>query len=407
MLTFLPFLRAVKASARSLGVCAWFGWGALVSVASAGCTHGGAAHLAPGPATGPLPAPSAVSTPLDALEAGAQGDAPAATPGLAPAELPATGLPALEVSVEVPYLSDARPRSASALQAAADDEELARWNMGGSADPKLPSNSVSYHPGTRVVVDTRQAKLRPGAMRGPAPRGLTLERIQAQARSHGYWPFRLCFENGQREKKSSGGETRVAFSIGTRGHVRAARLLDSELGATSAACMVREVLKLEFTPHPARVLAMVASIKVWPGDAELPSVTGPSSVSQERAEFDPLLMRARVLERKAELSACFSEARRSDPELWGRMALSVILEMDGTVHRVSEVESHFPSPSATRCAQVLISSLQFPSVNGKPFSFVVPLRLSPDLASKTNQPSPVVDPSAADSSEASSDAGAD
>ncbi|MET0791969.1 MAG: hypothetical protein ABW061_10655 [Polyangiaceae bacterium] len=305
--------------------------------------------------------------------------------------------PAPELSVELPYPVDARPRSQSPVQAAADDEDLARWNIGGSADPSSPWSSASYHPGTRVVVDTRQAKLRAGAVRGPAPRGLTLDRVQATARSRGYWPFRLCFEAGQHEKKDAGGETRVAFTIGTRGHVRAARLLDSQLGnKASAACLVREVLKLEFSPRPARALAMVASIKIWAGDAELPSVP---EASAERlppgGAFDPSAMRARVVEKQAELTACFVEARRSDAKLWGRLALAVILEVDGSVHRVSEVESHFPNPSATRCAEMLVSGLLFPSVNGKPFSFVLPLRLSPDPLANTSQPSPEEDPSPA------------
>ncbi|HYQ30811.1 MAG TPA: hypothetical protein VER04_26445, partial [Polyangiaceae bacterium] len=72
------------------------------------------------------------------------------------------------------------------------------------------------------------------------------------------------------------------------------------------------------------------------------------------------------------------------------------------VHRVSEVESHFRNATATRCAQILLSSVVFPSVNGKPFSFVVPLRLSPNTAlAKTGpdeNPSPF---------EVSDDAGSD
>ena len=212
--------------------------------------------------------------------------------------------------------------------------------------------------------------------------------MQAQTRSRGYWPFRLCFELGQREKKGSGGETRVAFTIGTRGKVSAARLLDSKLeNATSAACLVRELLKLEFTPAPASKLRMVASIQIYPGDAELPLIPDAAVVAALPAgEFDPEAMRARVTTKQAELDACFAEARRTDPALWGRLALSVILEMDGSVHRVTEVESHFPNPGATRCAQILVSSVLFPSVNGKPFSFVIPLRLSPNPAQAKTGP---------------------
>ena len=295
--------------------------------------------------------------------------------------------------MDLPYPLDARPRAADPAQAAADDEELARWNVGGSSDPNAISSQASYHPGTRVVVDTRPAKRRAGAPPLPPPRDLTHQRVQAQTRSHGYWPFRLCFERGQREKKGSGGETRVAFTIGTRGKVSAARLLDSKLGnSASAACLVREMLKLEFAPAPAKKLRMVASIQIYPGDAELPPLPeGTVVASLPGGEFDPEATRTRVLQKQAELDACFDEARRADPALWGRLALSVILEIDGSVHRVTEVESHFPNASATRCAQVLISSLVYPNVNGKPFSFVVPLRLSPN-AQSTKKTGPEEDP---------------
>jgi hypothetical protein len=288
---------------------------------------------------------------------------------------------ASQISVELPYPADARPHAQDPAQAAAEEEELARWNMGGSSNQAAVSSQSSYHPGTRVVVDTRAAKRRAGAPALPAPRGLTYQRVQAQTRSRGYWPFRLCFELGQHDKKGPGGETRVAFTIGTRGKVSAARLLDSELGSSAGACMVRELLKLTFTPTPASKLSMVASIRVYPGDAELPAAPDAAVVaSLPRGEFDPEAARARVSSKQAELDACFAEPRRADPGLWGRLALSVILEMDGSVHRVTEVESHFPDALATRCAQQLISTLIFPSVNGKPFIFVVPLRLSPSAA---------------------------
>ncbi|HET7543285.1 MAG TPA: AgmX/PglI C-terminal domain-containing protein [Polyangiaceae bacterium] len=375
MPTFLPFPRAVKAPAVGLAVCA------LIFGSGASCL----------PACSAQPILSAASAPVPPLAAGGAAN-PSSPPGLnvaaATAPLSNAGAaprldtpPAPLIVIDLPYPVDARPRAADPAQAAADDEELARWNVGGSSDPNAVSNQASYHPGTRVVVDTRPAKRRSGAPPLPPPKELTYQRVQAQARSRGYWPFRSCFEHGQREKKSAGGETRVAFTIGTRGKVSAARLLDSKLGnAESAACLVREVLKLEFTPAPAKKLRMVASIQIYPGDAELPTEPEGPAVALPGGEFDPEAMRARVLQKQAELESCFDRARRADPALWGRLALSVILEIDGSVHRVSEVESHFPNASATRCAQVLVSSLVYPSVNGKPFSFVVPLRLGPPTA---------------------------
>ena len=384
MPTFLPFLRAVKTPATPPAVCALF------FALGANCLPPDAPRSSPAPATAALP------TAIDRLSPqpppATDDGVPAALTAFADAGPVPSSIPVSpRISVDLPYPSDARPRAQDPLQVAADDEDLARWDVGGSSDPNSSSSQGSYHPGTRVVVDTRPAKRRASAPALPAPRGLTYQSVQAQTRSKGYWPFRLCFERGQRDKKGSGGETRVAFTIGTRGKVRAARLLDSELESTaSTSCMVREVLKLAFTPAPAGALKMVASIKIYPGDAELPVVPDAAVVaSLPRGDFDPEAMRARVTAKQIELDACFDQARRADPALWGRLALSVILEMDGSVHRVSEVESHFPNAAATRCAQIVLSSVVFPSVNGKPFSFVVPLRLSPNAKTGPDEnPSP-------------------
>jgi len=383
MLTFLPFLRAVKAPATSLAVCA------LILGLAVDCLPAGTSRASQRPAALPPPAVKAGAIPERLADAPL--DVPEA--GVTMTDAGTASTYAGQISVDLPYPLDARPRAQNPEPAAAEDEDLARWNVGGSSAPSSASSQGSYHPATRVVVDTRPAKRRPGARALPAPRGLTQQRVQAQARSHGYWPFRLCFELGQRDKKGTGGETRVAFTIGTRGKVRAARLLDSKLGnAASAACMVREVLKLEFTPAPSSALRMVASIQVYPGDADLPLEPEMAVLAAlPRGDFDAEAMRARVLAKQPELDACFAEARKSDPALWGRLALALILEMDGTVHRVTEVESQFPNAAASRCAQALLSSVVFPSVNGKPFSFVVPLRLSPQEApTKTG---PDADPS--------------
>ena len=398
MPTFLPFQCAVKAPAARLAVCT------LIFSLGVNCLPAANSRTSPGPATGPLPLAtgSASARPKAMTELPVPG-APLAISdaGAMPSEIPVL---TTRVRVDLPYPADARPRAEDPMQAAADDEELARWDLGGSSDPSAVSSRAAYHPGTRVVVDTRAAKRRPGAPDLAAPRGLSYQSAQAQTRSRGYWPFRLCFERGQNDKKGTGGETRVAFTIGTRGKVSAARLLDSKLGnPASAACLVRELLKLQFTPAPQSKLRLVASIRLYPGDAELPAVPDAAVVASLRqAEFDPEAARARITAKQAELDACFAEARRIDPALWGRLALSVILEIDGSVHRVTEVESHFPNAAATRCAQVLVSSLVFPSVNGKPFSFVVPLRLSPSATNTKTGPDDNPSPS-----EISENSGAD
>ena len=349
------------------------------------CVSHAVEHLSAGPPTGlvraaPTNAPSQPAA-QTATQTTLNQPSPAAT-RVAPSAGDTGALHATtELSFEQPYPVDARPRAASPLQALADDEELARWNAGGTDDPNYPSSQASFHPGTRVVVDAHFAGRAGGKPRATG-RGLSAERVQAQARSKGYWPFRLCFEAGQREQKGLGGETRVRFTISARGTVSAARLVASELhNGTSSACLVTELRKLRFSPPPAKHVEVVASIRIWPGDAELPPVSdSPPQPIDTAGGFDPAAVRVRVANRQAELTACFSEARRSDPNLWGRLALAVVLEVDGTVHRVSEVESHFPNAAAARCAAAALSTILFPSVSGKPFSFVLAMRLVPSNA---------------------------
>jgi hypothetical protein len=385
MLTFLPFSRAVKANAESLAVCAWLGLALLAT----SCVSHGVEGFAAGPPTGPVRA-APTSTPLGSASPSDAGAPSAAATTIEPdptSTSTSTAGSSPVLNFEDPYPLDARPRQGGPVQAAADDEDLARWNVGGISDPNYVSSQASFHPGTRVVVEAHFAGRRAERSSRTSP-SLSADRVQAQARSKGYWPFRLCFEAGQREKKGVGGETRIRFTISTRGEVSSAKLLGSELRNTSSsACLLSELRKLRFAPRPAKHIDVLTTISVWPGDAELPPLSDAApGVIETSAGFDPAAVRARVTAKQAELSACFNLARQQDPSLWGRLALAVVLEVDGTVHRVSEVESHFPNAAAARCAAAALSAISFPSVNGKPFSFVLAMRLPPSAGQPHGQP---------------------
>ncbi len=377
--TFLPFSHAVKARAMRLAVCAVV----LESCASQRPCHS-------------LERPPPVDTALHTAELGSAPKAVAYPSDAAADPQPETASSAAvpahrsapEVELELPYPTDDRPRAISPELPSGDDEALARWNVGGSSDSSYVPSRSTYHPGTRVEVYARLARHRPGvATQGTThQQALTIDRVQAQARSHGYWPFRFCFEAAHRQKPSTGGETRVAFMIDARGQVSHARLLDSKLDdfATSA-CLVREAAKLDFArrSHPIQI---VLSIGVWPGDEERPALPAAEAPRVVGADFDPEAVRARLAERLGALITCFAHARTTDAALWGRLALATILEVDGTVHRVSEVESRFPNAAAVRCVQAVVADISFPSVNGKPFSLVLPVRLLPSLSSSPASP---------------------
>jgi len=402
MPTFLSFRRAVKALAESRAVCALLTGLTFASV-GIGCVSHRVELASPGPTASPVrAAPTRRPEPPAILPSG-NGTTETVTER-ARVPLPEPSPASAELTFEDPYPLDARPHSANPQQAASDDEELARWNLGGTADPGNLPSPASFHPGTRVVVDAELAHHSAKHAREPA-RGRDIERVQAQARSKGYWPFRNCFEAGQRDKPGLGGETRIRFTVSAHGNVSAPRVLSSELrNAESSACLLSELGKLKFSPPPARRLEVVTSIRIWPGDAELPPASAVATMPIDTSSgFEPATVRARAASKSAELRACFDDARRRDPGLWGRLALAIVLEIDGSVHRVSEVESHFPNAAAARCAAATLSTVRFPSVGGKPFSFVVALRLPPRNAPErdANTSSPAgVTPTAAERDDA-------
>src|SRR5690606_34298486 len=73
-------------------------------------------------------------------------------PALAEPE-PEERLRSVKLEVEAPYDPQSPPRHKGRIAAAGQDEELARWNVGGNSDPDYVSSRSGYHPGARVVVD--------------------------------------------------------------------------------------------------------------------------------------------------------------------------------------------------------------------------------------------------------------
>jgi len=377
MRTFTRFFHAVKARPESLGVC-----GLTLLLACARSATPPASDIAVHPALAP-PSRARVTAEPPAVASEPDAGSPLSLPDAA------ADAPVSSVRIDSPYAID--PQATPALPPDSPEaSELMRWNVGGTSDPNYTSSQGSFHPGTRVVVDTRLNRRRAGAP-SAAKHTLTAERVQAQARSNGYWPYRLCFEAGQREKKGLGGETRVAFTIGIHGKVSSARIVSTQLeNRAIAGCFLQETRRLRFSPRPSKHLDVIASIRIWPGDVDQPAPatsSDPAPTITTSASFDPAAVSERVASKRAELDACFDSAQRADSALWGRLGLAVILEVDGSVHRVTEVESHFPNAGVTRCVEALVASLVFPSVAGKPFAFVLPLRFgSPDMARQIAEP---------------------
>jgi hypothetical protein len=286
-------------------------------------------------------------------------DAGAATSAIAePAatsEAPAAALPGFEL--EAPYLPGRKPRPSGAMAASAFDEQLARWNIGGSSDPAHPSNQPSYHPATRVLVELGPVSRRI-EKRSQRPNAFSAASLLAEARSNGYWPFRTCFEQGLRAKPTSAGQTRLRLSLGSSGRVTASRVLATELAERGTAqCLAEAARGLRFRRAPARRIDFELSVKLWPGDAPLP----PRAPDRAGREPDLSGLGAAFEQAAPALAQCCQSALAGDPRLWGRLAVCVDTNAEGAVVKARETESRFSDPAASTCVTNELSALRMPT----------------------------------------------
>jgi len=279
------------------------------------------------------------------------------------------------VVVEAPYQVGTRLRPDGAVVASVADEDVARWNVGGTADPAYVSNRQGFHVAPRVVVDVqvRSGKLPLHA----AEKGVFSETaLLAQARSHGYWPFRLCFEDGLRENGKLHGKTDVRVRIGRDGRVVSSRLGPSELRDDSVqSCLNERARALHFTPGPRRAVEATLTVDLSPGDAPLPDPRAGSDANADTGHLDVAATAAALSDVPASISTCYLGALAADARLWGRLALRVDVGNDGTVRKVVEHDSRFPARQVVTCAVAAMNGKHLPAPAGGSASFVWAVRL--------------------------------
>jgi hypothetical protein len=328
----------------------------------------------PGPAVG-LPSAQAFAAPPAASrqedEAGARPPEPDASPR-----------PEALVVTERPYKLFERPRARGPVQAAVEDEDLGRWNVGGTGDPDFISNRPSFHPGARVIVEL-DAIGRPGRNRGRSPS--PERRYLAQARKHGYWPFRLCFEEGLRQNPKLHGKTELRLSVDQLGRSHAVRLVATRLDDQAvAACLRDRVRELVFSP-PTRAELRV-SVELWPGDAPIEPAPPSSDTARDNpGELDPEALLAVVRSAQPELVGCYERGLVRDPQLWGRLELRFDQDERGRLGRLGERQSHFPDRKTALCVVEALRSLSWPRPSQGRLSWVLGLRFGhPPRQSKDN-----------------------
>lgn len=326
------------------------------------------------PLWGPSPA-VAQSTPA-AVETAAEPAGPGAgAPENATESLPARPI----VTAERLYRVGMRPRADGPVQASVADEEVARWNVGGTGDPNFPSSRSTFHPAPRVLVDIG---IRSGSLpkRSKPKTVLSEARLVAQARNAGYWPFRLCYEEGLHRDPSLRGKTRVRFTVESDGKVRSEKVAFTELKDRSVGkCLAARVRTLRFSPVPPHRIHADVTIDLNPGDAplpdsELPRSTGTDSAAAH-AKVDEANASRALAEQFPKVTDCYGSGLARDSKLWGRMALALDIDTEGRIQSAAEHESRFPDRAVLACVLDSLKDVRVPQPEGGATRLVWPLRL--------------------------------
>lgn len=292
--------------------------------------------------------------------------------------VPDTQRPRAVVAAERPYRLGARPRPQGAVQASVADEDLARWNVGGSGDPRFSSSRPGFHPAPRVLVDIslRNAGL---PKRAKSKRVFSEASLVAQTRNAGYWPFRLCFEEGLRRDPLLRGKTRVRFVVESNGRVKSERMAFTELkDHVVAKCLSARVGALHFSPAPTKRVHADVTIDLGPGDAPLPEANLADSSSppaNEGGKLDEAAVGRALNEQLGRIAACYEQGLGRDPKLWGRVAILMDVDPDGRVRTAAEHESRFPDPAVPTCTMDGLRGVLLPPPISGPLRLVWALKL--------------------------------
>jgi hypothetical protein len=178
---------------------------------------------------------------------------------------------------------------------------------------------------------------------------LSSDAILAQTRNQGYWPFRLCLEEGIRAGTDARGKTVIRFSIDRRGRVSYARRMSSSFSNGVSDCMRKAAYAPRYQPGVPRRADVELVAEVSAGDVPLPSrdpVAPPFAEGALANELDGLT---------PAVAECYRAGVLRDDALWGRLEMRLELAPDGTVAKAHELASRFPDPEVTKCAVELLT----------------------------------------------------
>jgi hypothetical protein len=214
---------------------------------------------------------------------------------------------------------------------------MAKWNRGGP-DVGVLANGKSPHPAPRVKVDMVE-------VRGHIDEADVLR----QARAKGYWPFRLCYEEGLRRAPKLHGTLRLRVTVSPGGAPRAVRKVAAELDdALVTSCILKAARSLSLATPERGSPDVTLEISLWPGDAPLRTVS--ASPTARPASGVPEAIVTSLRDRWPEVRTCYADGLRRRPGLWGRLALRLRITAAGQIIEACEVESHFPDRDVSECA---------------------------------------------------------
>jgi hypothetical protein len=273
---------------------------------------------------------------------------------------PAAPPPGPRISVDPPYKLGQAPSPPDEPARA----ELARWNLGGRGDPPVPAPPPEGHPLPRVIVDVDRVK-------GP----LRAKDAQRVARQKLWGSIIACYRPGAHQDPALRGKTTLRLTITRAGKVAASRAASSTLPDKDVvACLAAAAKSLRFPSTRAGSTATL-TLQVSPGDDPLEP---PSSlIKPGDGTLPPDAAAATVAAALPAIRACYDNALRIAPALWGRLAIRFHITAAGAVDEAFQVESTFPDERMVQCVLRAARSLTFPAPAGGDLRLVVPLRFSP------------------------------
>jgi hypothetical protein len=211
-----------------------------------------------------------------------------------------------------------------------------------------------------------------------APGGSAAD-IQRVARNTGYWPFRLCYEEGLRRDQGLAGKVSLELSIAPTGEVEQASPTATTLrDEMVVACVAREARRLSLPSGPTPVTARM-QVLLATGDEPVP-VAHPVAGASE--------LRAALRSSWPAVEQCYTATLGSHPDAGGRMELRFRVSEAGEVLEVTEGPAHFGEPDAARCVAGVYKGRRLPAARAAsegPFVYAMHIEQKPVMAAPRDQ----------------------